>query len=377
MKKKFSLLIMVLFASHAIMFTQIIPYLTNIGYDPIQRGYILTSYALVGMVGQIVFGYLSDRHATLKKFLFLSTLIVMVSGLLTFQFQSQNFAFHFLMMSITAGATKVSGNLIETWILEVDEVRDDFSFIRSFASLGWAVASLLSGRIAIKYGYEYLGYTSFILGVLAIFIASRVDDAVKTGGQNIVISDLRILFKNRNYVVLILVYFLTYIIYNSDSVIVTEYIFHLGGDAVDVGVKSFTQSISEIPLLFLGAKFLAKFDPIKLLRFSLVLLLIRFVLTGLVSTVPHVILLSLLQALTYPIILITQRQLIFKEVPLSLRSSGQMMAFSLSTGLSAIVAPIMSSYLLTLLPMEQVLFVLAAILVFPFIILSFYQRDVA
>ena len=377
MRKKFSVLMMVLFASHAIMFTQIIPYLTHVGYNPIQRGYILTAYALVGMIGQVLFGYLSDRHATIKRFIVLSTFMVMASGFLTFQFQSKNFAFHFLMMSITAGSTRIAGNLLETWILEVDHVRDDFSFIRSFGSLGWGLASLLSGKVAIQLGYQYLGYISVLLSLLALWLASYVEDASKTSAQNLVLSDLGILFKNKNYVLLVVAYFMIYVIYNSDVVTVTEYIFYLGGNAQDVGMKMFIQALSEIPILFLGAKLLKRFDAVKLLKLSLVILLLRFALTGMATSVNQVIVLSLLQAVTFPIILITQRQLIYQEVPEGLKSSGQMMAFSLSTSLSAIVSPLLSSYLLTLFPMEQVLFILAGIVILPFMLMSFYKGDSA
>lgn len=373
MKKKFSLLMMVLFASHAIMFTQIIPYLTHVGYNPIQRGYILTAYALFGMVGQVLFGYLSDRHATIKRFIIIATVMVMISGFLTFQFQALNFSFHFLLMSITAGSTRIVGNLLETWILEVDSVRDDFSFIRSFGSLGWGLASLLSGVVAIRLGYQYLGYISILLSLLALWIAVGVEDASKTSAQNLVISDLAVLFKNKNYVLLVVAYFLIYVIYNSDVVTVTEYIFYLGGDAQDVGTKMFLQALSEIPILFLGSRLLKRFDAVKLLKASLVILLLRFALTGMATSVNQVILLSLLQAVTFPIILITQRQLIYEEVPDGLKSSGQMLAFSLSTSLSAIVSPLLSSYLLTLFPMEQVLFILAAIVVIPFLLLGFYK----
>ncbi|HEY4537496.1 MAG TPA: MFS transporter [Erysipelothrix sp.] len=373
MKKKFSLLMMVLFASHAIMFTQIIPYLTHVGYNPIQRGYILTAYALFGMIGQVLFGYLSDRHATIKRFIIIATVMVMISGFLTFQFQALNFSFHFLLMSITAGSTRIVGNLLETWILEVDTVRDDFSFIRSFGSLGWGLASLLSGVVAIRLGYQYLGYISILLSLLALWIAVGVEDASKTSAQNLVISDLAVLFKNKNYVLLVVAYFLIYVIYNSDVVTVTEYIFYLGGDAQDVGTKMFLQALSEIPVLFLGSRLLKRFNAVKLLKASLVILLLRFALTGMATSVNQVILLSLLQAVTFPIILITQRQLIYEEVPEGLKSSGQMMAFSLSTSLSAIVSPLLSSYLLTLFPMEQVLFILAAIVVIPFLLLGFYK----
>lgn len=373
MKRKFSILMFVMFFSHALLFTQMIPYLTVVGYSAVERGYIIAAYATFSMVGQALFGYLSDRFGTIKKFVIALTTLILVSGLLAYSFQEINYLYHFIMISVVAGSTRIAANLFETWILELDSMHDDFSYLRSFGSLGWALASLISGFMAVRFGYQSLGFLAAALSIIVVFVAITTEDVKKHSVERLRIRDLKRLFRNKRYVLLVFVFFFAYLIYNADGITITDYIFHLNGSSEDVGVKWFVQAITEIPLLFLGSYILNKFNIKNLFRISLVVLMLRFILTGLSTSVWQVIAIASLQTVTFPIMLIAQKHLIFKEVPQELMSSGQMVAGSLSMGLSAIAAPLLSSFLLTYMNINYTLYALGLILLLPIALMGFYD----
>lgn len=373
MKKKFISLSFVMFFSHALLFTQMVPFLTDIGYTATQRGYVVAAYATFAMIGQVIFGYLADRFGTIKKFLIFLTIIIAFSGYLTYAFSGLNFIFHFLMMSTTAGSTRVTANLYETWVLEHEETHDEFSFIRSFGSLGWAIASLFSGFMAVRYGYQSLGIGAGVLSIFVLFLAARSDDATKISTETLRIQDLKVLFKNKNYILLIFIFFFAYLIYNTDTVIITDYIYLLGGDAQDVGIKWFIQALSELPILFLGSFLMSRISVKKLMTASLFFLMLRFIFTGFATSVWQIIILSLFQLFTFPIFLITQRYLIYREVPVELRSSGQMVGVSLSIGLSSIIAPLLSSFLSQFLSIQHTIILLGLVLIIPIIIVTQYR----
>lgn len=373
MKRRFSVLMFVMFFSHALLFTQIIPFLTEVGYTAVQRGYIIAAHATFSMLGQVLFGYLSDRFGTIKKLVIFLTGLIFVSGILNYSFQGLNFLYHFIMMSVVAGSTRIVANLVETWLLELDSMHDDFSYLRSFGSLGWALASLVSGFMAVRFGYASLGIVAAVLSVLVIYIALVAEDVSKHTVEKLKVRDLKRLFQNKNYILLIVVFFFTYLIYASDGITITDYIFHLKGTSEDVGVKWFVQAITEIPVLFMGSYILNKFNIKNLFRVSLVILMGRFILTGLSTSVWQVILIASLQALTFPIMLIAQKHLVYKEVPLELMSSGQMVAVSLSMGLASILAPLFSAFLSTFMDINLVLYVMAFVLVIPIGLMAFYD----
>lgn len=373
MKRKFSILMFVMFFSHALLFTQMIPYLTILGYSAVERGYIIAAYATFSMMGQIIFGYLSDRFGTIKKFVLFLTVIILATGLMGYSFHEINYLYHFVTLALVAGTTRIVANLFETWLLELDSMHDDFSYIRSFGSLGWALASLISGFMAVRLGYQSLGIVAAILSVLVLFIAASTEDVSKHSVEKLRVRDLKILFRNKRYLLLIVIFFFTYLIYNADGITITDYIFHLNGTSEDVGIKWFIQAITEIPLLFLGSYILSRFNIRNLFRLSLVIMMLRFILTGMSTSVWQVIAIASLQIFTFPIMLMAQKHLVFKEVPPSLKTSGQMVAGSLSMGLSAILAPLLSSFLMTFMDISYVLYVLGFILLIPIGLMAFYE----
>ncbi|CAM3665174.1 MFS transporter [Erysipelothrix urinaevulpis] len=373
MKRRFGLMMFVMFFSHALLFTQIVPFLISVGYTSAQRGYLVAAYAAFSMLGQVVFGYLSDKHGSIKRFVVLLTYLTAIAGILNFNYDHVNFMYHFFVLSVTVGSTRIVANLFETWVLEVDELHHDFSYLRSFGSLGWAIASLLSGYLVLKYGYNILGYSSAILGLLLVWLASKATDASKEERESLKMSDLKLLLKNKNYILLIVVYFFVYLIYNTDPLIVTEYMFELGGDAQAVGLRVFVQAMSEIPILYVGARLFRKRSPQKLLRIALLILCVRFILIGLSSHTWMIIALSLLQAITFPIILITQKYLVFAQVPEHLRSSGQMVAVSLSIGLSSVLAPLVSNALITMFSLSTTIIIFGLSLLIPFGLMKLYK----
>ena len=145
--KRFSISIFVIFSSYSLVITQAVPFLTDLGYSPSQRGLVLSFVGIISIVGQILMGFLSDRFGTIKKFfIYLTILMALLVGL-SFLVETKNFMYHFLILGMAMGLTKILVNLYETWIMEVDSMRDDFGFIRGFGSIGWALASLASGYL--------------------------------------------------------------------------------------------------------------------------------------------------------------------------------------------------------------------------------------
>ncbi len=375
MRKHFSILMFLAFATSSVLNTQFVPFLTEMGYSPIQRGFVLSSYAILGMFSQMFFGYLSDKKGSIKRPLIFSMLSAILLALATFHVQRPFYLYHFIMLTLTAGMMSAMGNLMETWIMEVEAVRKDFGFIRSFGSLSWALFSLLSGQIAHRFGFRFIAYLSFITGLIFLYFAKDAPDAEKVQAKSLNVLDLKALFQNKAYLLLIFVYLGVYIIYSSDAVLVVDYLFYLGGNASHVGMKWFVQAFSELPMLLLGSKLLEHFDAKGLLLFAIFILMGRFFLISQVESISAVILLSLTQALTFPIILMTQRKLFFEQTPLHLRSSGQMIAFSLTSGLAAILSPLLSSFLIDAYPIETVLQMAAAFLFVPIFLLLFYPKE--
>ncbi|EAC5366814.1 MFS transporter, partial [Listeria monocytogenes] len=60
-KHKFQVIYFVQYATMAILMTQIVPFLTEQGYDALERGWFLASYSITTILFQLVIGYYSDK----------------------------------------------------------------------------------------------------------------------------------------------------------------------------------------------------------------------------------------------------------------------------------------------------------------------------
>lgn len=376
MRKKiygFGFLMFVSFAAHASLNTQAIPFLTDVGYSSSQRGIIMASHALVAMIGQFYVGYLADKHQTIKKLVIYATITLIGFSMITYLYDAENFLLHLFLMSNTLALVRMVGNLLETWLVEVDGLYPYFGTVRSFASLGWAVASLVAGQVVLRYGYASLMWVSVAMNLLVVLASIYLEDANKVSEESISFTDIKLLFKNKQYVILILAYTTTWIVYNADNVSVTDYILSIGGTEGDVGIKWFVQALSELPLMFFSGYFLRKLKGKRMMIYGSIFLGLRFFLYAVYPSLNAVYIVSLLQMISFPFLLVSQKELFLIESPVYLRSSGQMVSVAFSGGLAAIISPVIAGYLGELLPIRSIVMGLGIFMVVPIIIILFYK----
>lgn len=369
----FGTLMFLAFVAHASVNTQAIPFLTEIGYTSTERGYIMAAYALIAMVGQFYAGYLADKYQTVKKWVIYSTIAIIGFSIVTFIYNDKNFLLHLFMMANALGFIRIVGNLLETWILEVDGLYPYFGSIRSFGSLGWALSSLSSGYLIAYGGYELMMWVSIAVSVAVIVLTFALEDASKVSGDTLNFKDVGALFKNKNYVLLVVVFTLIYIVQNADNITVTDYILSLGGNETDIGVKWFVQALSELPLMIFGSYFLFKLRGKKMMMIGGFALGLRYVLYGSTTSIDHVVIFSALQMVSFPFLLISQKELILNESPEHLRSSGQMVAVAFTSGFSSIISPILAGYLGEYFALNLVLIGMGLFMSVPILLMSFYK----
>jgi MFS transporter, OHS family, lactose permease len=369
----FGILVFFTFFANAMINTQGVPFLIEVGYSSSQRGNIMAFYALVAMVGQFVVGYLCDRHKTIKRYFILMAIFFAGFIVMTFTLSDQNYLVHFLLMGNTLALSRVVVNLMETWIIEVDGMYPYFGSIRSFGSLGWALSSLLAGFIILEFGYDWLAYVAAGLNMVVVFASFFFEDANKQTATKIKLQDTVTLFKNPRFVLLLMTYLLIFVVYNADSIAVTDLIMSVGGTEADVGLKWFVQALSELPFMVMGTYILTRFSAKWMLGVGSFFLGMRFILYGLFPTTSLIIWLSLLQMLSFPFTLISQKELVLAESPKELRTTAQMIFISVTSGLSAILSPLISGYLGEVFELRSIVMGMGLFMIVPLLMGLFYK----
>lgn len=357
----------VIFLGLSMTNTQIIPFLTYVGYNPVERGMILSSIAIVAILGQIITGYLCDKYSTIKKFYHgLLFLFILLNGILYFV-SEEVFFVHLILFGFVGGLFRIIAGLVETWTLEINEnVKDHFGLIRAFGALGWAIGAPLTSLLIDNFGYRVIGLSFAIVSMFSLIFSMNTPDASKVQTtQKLKISDIRVLLKNRNYVVLLGMLILVNLVFAADMYTVIDKMVFLGASSSQIAFKWSFQAILELPLFFLGFVLLNKVGAKKMLIFSIFMYIIRFSLYTIATTPFQIVMISGLQAFTFPVLMIAQKVLVAEESPMQLKSTGQMFALSMYGGLSALLTPIISGNLISLVGFDLTLLIFSVSLFIP------------
>jgi len=373
---RFMSIFMVAYIGYTIPYTLVIPYMTQIGYTPSERGLILAGMSLVGIFGQFFFGYLCDRFLTVKKFYFGTMIGLVVFCWLAYSTTKNQLFYHFITIAFTGGLFQIVLGLLDAWTLETDPYLVlHYGKIRAFGALGWAIGSPMTAFIVNRFGYDKLGLANLVLTLLTLAISWTMRDAVKVKRKtNVSWNDVGQLLRKKKYMLLVVILLLMNIILAADIYTVIDKILIIGGSNRDISLKWSFQAITELPLFFLGGWLMVKFGGKKLLLFASVMYFIRFLGYSWANTPALLIAFSGLQMVTYPLLNISSKVLIADESPSHLRSTGLLFATSMSFSLATLISPILFGFLVEKFGADLTLSGIALSCIIPFILILWYMK---
>lgn len=371
------LLYFIIFSGLALTYTQIIPFLTYVGYSPIERGIILSGIAIVAIIGQFFVGYLCDKYNTIKRFYNALTILYVVFVGLMYAYSQQVFLIHLILVSLAGGLFRIVNGLLETWTIETnDYMKTHFGTIRAFGAIGWAIGAPLTSLIINEFGYQFIGLAFAIIVAMSHVVSYFLPDAQKKElNVNLKLKDIQVLLKNPNYIIVLIILLFLNIILTADMFTVIDKIIAIGGTNSQIAFKWSFQAVTELPLFFFGFIFLKKFGARKLLVFSTIMLVIRYGLYTIATSPVQIILISGMQSVTFPLLIVSQKVIISNESPPNLQSTGQMFALSLYTGVPALITPVLSGFLIETFSHNTTLLMMTISLIIPLALAMYYAKQ--
>lgn len=334
------------FGSFAFIYTQIIPFLTYLGFTIFERGLILSSVSLLTLFIQVIYGFFSDKYNTIKPIFNLSYLILGILSFILYQSTSSNFYFVLLLVSLVGSLFRTLAGFLETWTLLSDEkIKLKFGAIRAFGSIGWALTAPLTSIVVNIYGYSMLSYLIIAMVVSSLFLTIMQKDVEDIETAELKFKDIKELIKTPDYVILILIFTVINIGFNTDNFTVIDKMIDLGATNNEIALKWSIQAIIEMPVLFLSTWILLRFNMLSVLRISIIFFIARIGFNGLATTPVQILYVSLFQGITFPLSFIAQKFMIEKITPLKLRSSAQMLGLAIFGAFPAFFTPLVSGIL--------------------------------
>lgn len=350
--------------------TQMIPYLSRLGYNVLERGWILAGNAIVSIIGQFLFGYLCDRFKKIRRFFLTAYLLLMVSSFAMFLFQERIFYYHLFTVSLMGGMVKVLMGLDETWMLELDS--EHYGKLRAWGALGLTIGSPIAGFLVSHFTYLSLLMSFGAVSLLLLYLIKTSRDAEKKG-KGICMKDIAGFVKNKRYVLLVLIYLLVYMIGTADQYVVIDKMLDIHGTSTQVGIKWALQSFMEVPLFLFSALILKRFQPFTLLWFGTIMYGVKFFCYGFFQNAWGIIATSALQIVTLPIIMLTSKLLIKEVTDEEVASSAQMFAMAVFIGFSGLITPLITSFLSKMIGYDNTLYSVAAFTIIPLLLIFLYQ----
>lgn len=346
----FSVIYILSYAAYAIGITQFVPYLTEIGYSPVERGILISSISIVTIIIQVIFGYLSDKLKTVKKLFILIFLLFSGSAFLFYNLEIKNLWVHLFMISMCGGTYNLSMGMGDNWVLESGSyLKKIYSFIRAFGSFGWAIGSVVVAYIISDFGYGSIGITAGIIAVITLVLSLMLKDASKrydSERKGITKEDIVKLLKNKSYILIVFILFLLNCMMMFNTYTVVDKMMLLGGSNRDVGIFCMIKGAVEIPMFFLGVILVKKYRHTAILFVSAVMYTLQFILFALTNSIMGILIIGFMQMFTNPLFIIASKVLVDELSDESCKSSGQLIAMGVYTGMSALIIPYLSGVMI-------------------------------
>lgn len=349
-----------------------IPFLSTIGYSVVQRGYILAGTAIVAILGQFLFGYLCDRFKKIRVFFFFAYVLLVIGSMGMFLMTQKIFLYHLMMVSLMSGMVKVIMGLDETWMLAIDS--RNYGKLRAFGALGLTVGSPIAGYLVKQFSYCALLMMFVFVSVLMCCLIVRSKDMEKEERKRSLAKDIKQLLKNKQYMILVLIYFMVYMIGTADQYVVIDKMLSIGADNAQIGIKWALQSFMEVPLFLFASWILKKYKLHNLLMFGIVMYGVKFLLYGMAHSPWYIIGVAMLQLVTLPIIMLTSKVLIKEVSGNDVFNSAQMFAMAIFIGGSGLITPLITSRLSHLVGYDTTLYIVAGFSIVPLLLILYYRK---
>ncbi len=217
-----------------------------------------------------------------------------------------------------------------------DDLHIAFGTIRTWGSIGFAISSLVVGRVLDVIGIQYMIFPYLFFGVMALLATIPLKD-VEVESDPVSLKDVNKLFKNKPFVIFLSVVVLITISHRTNDSYMALYITELGGSEGLVGLAWFVGVLMEA-IVFAFARFwFRKFHSMVFIIAAGILYSIRWFLYAVVDDPMYIIALQFLHGLTFGVFYTAAFEYVTRLIPKLLQSTGHLVFFAVFFGLSGII----------------------------------------
>lgn len=357
-------------ASYCAYSSFIVTMLTDYGYSSAAATAMMTGTSVLSFIAQPVSGYICDNYLSHKKVYIILTFCALPTMVLLSYLLFSPVLTMILMLLFTVFMVQMPG-LLDAWVIGLTNQypQVNYGLCRGSSSLLFAVTAQAMGVLTSVLGHSFRMWTGAALGFLSIVVAFILEEIPprKSGGREIAgerpstRETVRLLVGNKTYLLLLVMNYFLFMgssCYGSFLPVLTK---QLGGDSGKVGTVFALIAISEVPAMFLMQMILRYIPARKVIVFASIFYFLRLVLTVVSPNYTMMLLVQMLQGLSFAVIWPATMAYLNKIVEERIRSTAIMTYSSVTLGISSIFGNAIGTIILSISGNVRFVFTFAAV----------------
>ncbi len=309
------------FAGVAPLFSFLVLYYTGQGLSGSEIGVLMGIGPLIGIVAGPLWGGLADsirRHRLVLSIAMLGNVL----AIFCYPFAHTFLAFFALAVLQAIFGGPIIPLVDHATISMLGDQKEQYGRIRMGGTVGYLLAALSMGAIVTLYGLLWIFWFYCAVLLIALLAAQRMQFSQKpsegsfTGGVRELLSD-------RKWILFLIIVFVA----GSGSATINSYFFlyleKIGTSDLWKGLALAIATIAELPALFFANRFLKKFKSRGLLTLGLVGTAVRSLLLGVIGVPWMALTVQLMQAVTFPILLVAGVSYADENAPAGMGATAQ------------------------------------------------------
>jgi MFS family permease len=315
-------------------------YFTRLGFSATQIGVLLAVMPLCSICIQPFWTRAADKMG--KRKFFLVALSIAAAGSALLFYTVSKFISVLLIVLLFSIFFQALLPLCDALVVGAAERFGlDFSRIRIGGTVGYAVVVAVDGALIEIHPALQFVVAATSLVVFALVAAKLPEPAevaeeraktVSHGGRGV-----KSIFTTNQIVVVLLFAFLSYVGLGFHGTFLGRWCVELGYGQDLVGILSAVSALSEVPILLVADKLIARFGEIRLLAFACYAMSLRLVLTG-SGVLPLMVAAQLLQSVSYMTVYYACVTYIARNTYPDTRAQGQSVLVMVQAGFATIIA---------------------------------------
>ncbi len=335
-------------ATNAIIVGFLPIYLQHKGLSNSHIGFVLAVGPLASIFAQPFWGYMSDKHKTVKRIIQICLFGFLGASVIFFNMGSYFlillFAFILFFFAIPIGS--LTDSLSQRMALKHGV---SFGGIKVWGSVGFCIASFTIGFILHKIGIDLILFLLIPLIVMLLIIVIYVPDADYEKNSKISLGDIKGILKNRKFTLFLLFAMFLALTQRANDSFIGLYVSELGGFESQVGTAWAMALLGEAIVYSTSYLWFRRLHVIHFIIIAGIFYSIRWFAYSIIKEPNILFLFQLLNGPSFAVFYMSSFAFVTSILPKNMQSTGHLLFATMLFGISGVISSSIGGLVLDIL----------------------------